>query len=270
MKFSHAIGYCSLMLAMGTSCTRNIAPQEPPASSPVVTVIPDGSAAEWSMPLRYTNSQYTLSYDITNDNRNIYVCIMTADPAMRHRIMKAGMTVYFDPKGKQKKKMSLVYPERNMDGINVPTVYNTDGFLNMDNGQHKLTDKMAGITIGLNPMSDSGALVYEVAVPLSRVLANGLSEKALKKNFSVGIVVNQLPGKRGVPGEGQGQRRGGGAPRVSFGGGMGMGSMGGGMGMGMGIGLGGGRGGMGGGRGDAQVPEDATWATFRLSVPGKK
>lgn len=269
MKFSHAIGYCSLMLALGTSCNRNIAPQEPTTSSNMVTIEPDGSAADWPMPLRYTNSQYTLSYSITNDNRNIYVCIMTSDPEMRHRIMKAGMTVYFDPKGKQKKKMALVYPERNMDGIKVPTVYNTNGFLNMDNGQHNLTDKMAGIKIGLNPMADSGALVYEVAVPLTRVLANGLSEKALKKNFSVGIVVNQLPGKRGGPGDGQGQRRGGGAPRVSFGGGMGMGSMGGsGMGMGMGIGLGGGRGGMGSGA--QQVPEDATWATFRFSVPEKK
>lgn len=271
MKFSHAIGYWSLMLAMGTSCNRNMAPGEQQAtSSAIIPIVPDGSAAEWPMPLRYTNSQYTLSYSVTNDSRNIYVCVMTADPEMRHRIMKAGMTVYFDPRGRQKKKMALVYPARNMDGIKVPTVYHTAGFLNMDNGQHQLTDKMAGISIGLNPMSDSGALVYEVAVPLNRVLANGLSEKALKKNFSVGIVVNQLPGKRGGPGEGQGQRRGGGMPGVSFGGGMGMGSMGGGMGMGMGIGLGGGRGGMGGGRSGAQVPEDATWTTFRLSVPGKK
>jgi len=178
------------------------------------------------------------------------------------------MTLYFDPKGKQKKKMALVYPERNMDGIKVPDVYNSDGFLNMDNGQHKLTDKMAGIKIGLNPMADNGALVYEVAVPLSRVLANGLSEKALRKNFSVGIVVNQLPGKRG--GDGQGQRRGGGGqPSVSFGGGVGMGGMSSGMGMGMGIGLGGR--GMGGGRGGAMMdPEDATWATFRFSAPEKK
>jgi hypothetical protein len=270
MKLSHAIGYCSLMLALGTSCNRNIAPQEHFPTSPVE---PDGNASEWTMPLRYANSQYTLTYSISNDSRNIYVCVMTTDAEMKHRIMKAGMTLYFDPKGKQKKKMALVYPERNMDGIKVPSVYNTEGFLNMDNGQHNLTDKMAGIKIGLNPMADSGALVYEVAVPLSRVLANGLSDKALKKNFSVGIVVNQLPGKRGGPGEGQGQRRGGGGvqPRVSFGGGMGMGGMGGGMGMGMGIGMGGGRGGMGGGRGGAQqVPEDATWATFRFSAPEKK
>ncbi|SFW12588.1 hypothetical protein [Chitinophaga sancti] len=308
MKLSHAIGYCSLMLALSTACHRKIAPQEPHTSSAVetgdkapggleadnhgagssaadrnatgavtgaqgpgvsgpVTIVPDGDASEWSLPLHYANSQYTLSYSISNDSRNIYVCIMTTNPEMRHRIMKAGMTLYFDPKGKQKKKMALVYPERNMDGIKVPTVYNSDGFLNMDNGQHNLTDKMAGIKIGLNPMADNGALVYEVAVPLSRVLANGLTEKALRKNFSVGIVVNQLPGKRGGPGDGQGQRGGGGMqPRVSFGGGVGMGGMSSGMGMGMGIGLGGGR----GGRGGIPDPEDATWASFRFAAPEKK
>lgn len=282
MKILHAIGYCSLMLALSTSCNRHTAPQEHPASSLAepsgsaetngpAAIVPDGNASEWEMPLRYANSQYTLSYSIINDSRNIYVCIMTTNPEMRHRIMKAGMTLYFDPKGKQKKKMALVYPERNMDGIKVPTVYNSDGFLNMDNGQHNLTDKMAGIKIGLNPMADNGALVYEVAVPLSRVLANGLSEKALRKNFSVGIVVNQLPGKRGGSGDGQGQRRGGGGqPRVSFGGGVGMGGMSSGMGMGMGIGLGGGRAGMGGGRGSVMDPEDAAWATFKFASPEKK
>ncbi|MBP1650507.1 MAG: hypothetical protein H6Q26_664 [Bacteroidetes bacterium] len=271
MKLSHAISYCSLLLALGTSCNRNIAPQERFQSSPID---PDGNASEWTMPLRYANSQYTLSYSITNDSRNIYICVMTSDPEMKHRIMKAGMSLYFDPKGKQKKKMALVYPERNMDGIKVPTVYNTDGFLNMENGQHNLTDKMTGIKIGLNPMADSG-LVYEAAIPLNRVLANGLSEKALRKSFSVGVMVNQLPGKRGGPGEGQGQgqRRGGGggSPRVSFGGGMGMGGMGSGMGMGVGMGMGGMRGGMGGGRGGAQqVEEDVTWTTFRFSAEEKK
>ena len=104
MKLSHAIGYCSLMLALGTSCNRNIAPQEHFPTSPVE---PDGNASEWTMPLRYANSQYTLTYSISNDSRNIYVCVMTTDAEMKHRIMKAGMTLYFDPKGKQKKKSSV-------------------------------------------------------------------------------------------------------------------------------------------------------------------
>ena len=105
-------------------------------------------------------------------------------------------------------------------------------------------------------------LVYEAIVPITAVLGHDLTDKALKKAFSIGIVVGALPDNRPYNERG-GAGQSGYRPRVSMGGG-------GVRGMGMGMAMGGMRGGGGGGRGRGgqttnQPREESYWYTFRFA-----
>ncbi len=76
------------------------------------SVIADGNPSKWQMPLRFANKDYTLLYNITNDKKNIYIVIVSKDDEMERRILKSGITIYFDSKGENNRKISLTYPER--------------------------------------------------------------------------------------------------------------------------------------------------------------
>lgn len=247
------------------SCSRDDAPQTHYQSTPVTA---DGQTDDWSLPLRFINPPHTLAFNVTNDAKNIYVVVMTKDERMQQRILRAGMDVFFDPKGKQNHSIGLSYPESNTDPndaafttpnpkaalLNEASVYNTSGFLNVENGQFNVNDKTTQIRIAMSFHSDS-TLVYEAIVPLYTLLRKGaLDPKTLKKNFSVGIVVGNLPDRSA---NNRNQGGGGGfRPRMGFGmGGMGMGG-----------------GGMRGGGGNRnsntnnQPKDESDWYTFRFAT----
>lgn len=186
------------------ACSQGTAPQGHYQATPIVA---DGQADDWPQPLRFTNPRHTYSFNITNDNRNLYVCIMTKDDRMQRRILKAGMDVFFDQKGQENHDIDLSYPESNTaDALSSPdsasskhalltaaTTFNTSGFLNIENGQFSKGDKACPIKVALALHADS-TLVYEAVVPLYTVLKRGgLDPKTLKKDFSVGIVIGALP-----------------------------------------------------------------------------
>jgi len=234
------IGSC--MLTMNTSCSHELAPQNHYQSE---TVSVDGNAGDWTLPLRYSNSEYTLSYNITNDDQNIYLCMLTKDDEMKRRILKAGMTLYFDPKAEKHKSISLAYPLPNNNRqqvndeaallLNADT-YNTTGFLGIENGRYSSTSNKNGIKLALRIDNDS-SLVYEASIPVNLLFKDGLNKKALKKNFSIGIITGVLADSRPPSGRYNDQRMTTNTPRMmprmGIGGGMrgmgmGMGRMGGG------------------------------------------
>jgi len=90
-------------------CVHKLAPQGHYQTTPVVA---DGIPNEWSLPLRFSNATYTFQYNVTNDDKNIYVCILSRDETTMVRMLRAGMTIYFDPKGNKSKDISLHYPLR--------------------------------------------------------------------------------------------------------------------------------------------------------------
>jgi hypothetical protein len=241
------------------------------------TVVVDGVPADWSLPLRFSNAAYTLQYNVTNDGKNLYVCVTSADEATQFRILRSGMTLYFDPKGDKKKEISLHFPiqkqpdpsaNRSRGGYGTNTsgasrdtrkeelllqsdYYNTTGFVDLENGQFGVTDTKGPIHVAIKLNSDDSLLVYEVAIPLKNILGPDWAAKAAKKNFSVGVVLDAVAGSGGGGGGG-GMRPGGFGMR-----GMGMGGM-----------RGGGMGGGGGRRygGQSAQKEDATWYQFRLAA----
>jgi len=275
MKPHSPVIYCLLFLSLyASSCSPKLAPEGHYQETPVIA---DGNTADWQVPLRFSNEKYTFQYNVTNDNTFIYVCVLSTDNATQRRILKDGMTLYFDPKGKKNTGISIAFPVRKDDSeenfnnyrnrngnpirpgnedslknswLLQSNYFDTKGFVNMDGGQYGINDKKSNIQVALKLNNDS-VLVYEAIIPIKNIMGTDLTPKEATKNFSVGIALNAAPG--------QGNNNGGGG-RPSFGG-MRGGMMGGGM---M-------RGGYGGGgrNNNSQrsqgAKEEDTWYTFRLS-----
>ncbi len=257
---------CSAILSgavLYSSCSHKLMPEGHFQDTPVIV---DGRINDWGLPLRFSNPEYSMQYAVTHDNKNFYVCIYSKYESMQMRILKAGMTIYFDPKGKKDKKMSLVFPikkpvdpaeNRNGNPIRSGDLkseidelllqsdyYNTTGFLNIGSGQFGINDKKNNIQVAIRFNEDS-SLVYEAAVPISYVLGADLKPGYVPANFSVGVAINQLPARNNNNGY---------RPRSSYGGGM--------RGMRMGGGGGGGRN-YGSGNNPNSKPEE-NWYQFSL------
>ncbi|OIQ97456.1 hypothetical protein GALL_204660 [mine drainage metagenome] len=267
-----------LVIIVFVSCTHNLAPQGQYQSSAIVA---DGNASEWEMPLRFANKYYTISYNITNDKKNIYIVVVSKDDEMEKRILRSGITIYFDPKGENNRKISLTYPERKAGVLNInprngrPIIndtsntkhamvlksdtYDVKGFYELQDGRFSVKDKRSKIQVGLKTDVDSG-LVYEAVIPINYVLENGLTDKALKKNFSIGIVVHENAVAANRRMENNSNNNSGMRPRISIGGGFGGFGYGG---VGMGIGMGGGRMRR---QGNDTLQEEIMWYQFRFTT----
>lgn len=282
MKPNSPIVHALLFLALcAVACSPRLAPEDHYQNTPVVA---DGSTADWQIPLRFSNEKYTLQYNVTSDRQFLYFCLLTTDNATQRRILKEGMTLYFDPKGKKNKDISISFPVkkddsednfnryRNRNGNPIrpgnedslknswllqSNYFDTKGFVNMEDGQYGINDKKCPIQVALKLNNDS-VLVYEAIIPIHILIGTELTPKQGSRNFSLGVVLNA------VISQGTGYNN---SPRPSFGGMRGMG-MGGGM---MGGGMRGGYGG-GGRNGNAQrqqgEKEEDTWYTFRFSYKG--
>ena len=255
---------------MVTGCARKLAPEGHYQDSPVVA---DGSTDDWSVPLRFSNESYTLQYNVTNDNKNLYVCVLSRDQVTQLRMLQSGMTIYFDPKGDKNKDIGLHFPllkpadpeanriryggavtndskARKEELLLQSDSYGTTGFFGIENGQFGVADPKSPFQVVMKLSNQDSLLVYEVVIPIKNVLGMEVGDRTKKKNFSVGIVLNAVA----LP---AGGRSGG--TRPSFGGGGG----------GMHMSMGGMRGGGGrrnyntSGNGPASK-EEADWYTFRL------
>ena len=252
-------------------CLHKMAPDGHYQETPVVA---DGSAGDWSLPLRFSNESYTLQYNVTNDNKNIYICILSRDEGTAFRMLRAGMTVYFDPKGGEDETIGLHFPLRkqpdpdrvrlrsgapltNHDNKNEKEelllqsdFYGTTGFSGIENGQFGVADPKSPFQVAMKLNNQDSLLVYELVVPIKNVLGMDLNARTKKRNFSVGIILNAVQAWGG-------NRNGGNRP--SFGGGGG----------GMHMSMGGGRGGGGGrrnynGSNNTVSKEETSWYKFRL------
>jgi hypothetical protein len=258
----------SLCLA---ACSHKMAPVGHYQTTPVVA---DGIPDDWTLPLRFANANYTLQYNVTNDNRNIYICALSRDEQTMLRMLRAGITVYLDPKGQNGRNISLHYPLRKQPDPNVrdrngepltnqndssfrqellehSDSYGTTGFSGIENGQFAVGDTKSPIRVAIQFSHHDSLLVYEAIIPIVNVFGADLSSRNPKKPVSIGVVLN-TPSGQTVAGS---QRHNGG---------------------GRGIGVNGMHfGGNGGGSSrrnynanpdDPPIREDANWYLFRLAT----
>lgn len=251
-----------------TACTHKLAPVAHYQETPVVA---DGNPDDWSLPLRFANADYTLQYNITNDNRNIYICIISRNDPTIIRMLRAGITLYFDPKGQTDRGISLHYPLRKppepavRDRDQEPLVaaidsgwkaellrqsdaYGTTGFIGIDNGQFGVKDNKSPIRVRMHLNNHDSLLVYEAIVPIANLLGpGGYGNRPQKKAFSIGVVLNTPSGLRNL----ENSRHRGGR----------------GLGLGMnGLHMGGGHRNNGNDGNNPPVREDASWYQFRFAV----
>ena len=60
--------------------------------------------------LRFCDKKSKLQYSISNDSKNIYICIKATDEQYQAKIIRAGMQINIDTSGKEGQQMSISYP----------------------------------------------------------------------------------------------------------------------------------------------------------------
>jgi hypothetical protein len=253
-------------ITLGPGCAHPLAPVGHYQDSPIVA---DGNADDWGFPLRFSNAEHTFQYSVTNDKKNIYICLISNDPAAQSRMLRSGVSLYFDPKGEKNKNITLEFPikktDENANNYGNPiqasgtkstldqlllqsNYFNTIGFVNIENGQYAVGDKKSNIQVALK-LHDDSTLVYEAIVPVNDIPGVDPYGKNASKNFSVGISVTSTATRN--------NNNYNNSPRPSFG-------------M-RGMRMGGGGGGYRGGSQRNQPPkEQVEWYQFRLAFSNAK
>lgn len=72
----------------------------------------DGLKAAWPIPIYFNNSTM-LSFSVSNDQKNLYLCFKTTDELIQMRILRAGMQVWIDTTSRKKNKLGILYPIQN-------------------------------------------------------------------------------------------------------------------------------------------------------------
>jgi len=198
-----------------TACSTKLAPLGHYQTTPVVA---DGNSDDWTLPLRFANATYTLQYNITNDTKNIYICALSRDETTILRMLRAGITVYVDPKGQNARDISLHFPLRKQPDPNIHNrngepltnsndsgwkeellrqsdSYGTTGFSGIENGQFAVTDTKNPIRVAIQLSRHDSLLVYEAVIPIQNVPGAALTTRNPKKTFSIGIVLNTPSGQ---------------------------------------------------------------------------
>jgi hypothetical protein len=238
-------------------------------------VIADGKSKEWDLHNMSFDNDSKISYEITNDDTNLYVLITTIDRTSQTKILRAGMSVFIDPAAKKNETEAVNFPIGSGDApgmdegqrttpvqqgqpgdkpdlqqmrakalINA-NQYTLSGFSKGSGGYGINEENAAGVTVKID-IDSSGEMVYEAVLPMRSLIQHGFTTRA-GAPISVGFKINALPKPAMNPGGGSGYSGGGGGMRGGGGGGMRGGGMGGrGMGGG-GMRGGGGRGGTSGG-----------------------
>lgn len=242
------IRYTSILLTLFTigSCSSTIYQ----ATWQSKTVVADGSPDEWQLPLRYSDSESGLQYNITNDESHIYICIRATEQPIQMKIMSSGMEIWLDPSGKNKETAGIQFPlpvnhgqkpksenmppdmksGKNPGRMNMAEQFKLEepqlklsGFLPEYNGTFKVSN-LNGVKAAIN-WDEQNTMTYELAIPIHSFYTHDIA--SLNDNPVIGfkINVNAITGMRNSP-NGGGKREGppGGAgqgPGGGPGGGMG-------------------------------------------------
>jgi uncharacterized membrane protein YgcG len=252
------LGIGVLQLAIAGSCYAQNKPAQDKLQAPPPNIAIDGDIKEWGDSLRYYNQEKQLNYSLANDQDNLYMAIRVNDRSEQIRILRAGLTLSIDTRGKKKETFSITFPvgDQSAEGI-AETAQdlqggNSDvkqedrdelmrarltklreirvtGFKDIES-ETMTTSNTYGFKVAIDYDKD-GYLIYEAAIPLKFFHADDITKNEWAFNFKINGITK--PGQNKGGPEQDGMTRGGGGG--GFGGG------------------GGGRGGRGGGRGGQRM-----------------
>jgi hypothetical protein len=80
-------------------------------------IMTDGIPTEWSLPLRFSDTESGLQYNITNDTDNLYICIRSTEASTQMRMITTGTDIWIDPNGKYKHITGIHFPVNTRDDL---------------------------------------------------------------------------------------------------------------------------------------------------------
>jgi len=171
---------------------------------PLHPIVVDGNLKDWGDSLGYYNEAKKINYALADDKENLYFAIRIENRAQQEQAMHNGITLAFNPEGKKKEMYSLTFPSPDRDENNLFAMPKADhaiteqqlkqedmderrkadllklrdirvkGFPDVET-DHITTANTYGIKTVLQ-FDDSGALVYEAAIPI-KMLHSDLNSK---------------------------------------------------------------------------------------------
>jgi hypothetical protein len=179
----------------------------------------DGKPGEWPDPLSYLDEKTKLSYQISNDLRNLYICMRVTDAATKIKIIRSGMEFRIDTLGKKAFPVAFLFPLANQivlmkdprgefqpgdrgDQSNRPVMkqkilspantFQLAGFKQLRDGSYSLIENTTGITSAI-AIDSLGALCYEAVIPFSTFFKDHLDSEDTARVFAYKIIINGLP-----------------------------------------------------------------------------
>ncbi len=210
------------------------------ATMTTITSQKESEVAEGALPYRYYNSKEKIRYHVLHDSENLHLKIGTVDKAATMKIMRGGLTVYFDAEAKKNETVYLQYPvmgspkmhrslggdkpeppaggempERPQGGMN--NMIHIPGNAIFYNGSEQqdfnVNQENSAIKVSIEQVSEE-ELNYDLVIPFDKIFPQGNVTE-----FSVGIVsgIVNVPDMGGAGGPPNGA---GGPPQGGSGGGM--------------------------------------------------
>jgi len=234
-------------------------------------------------PLPYSVKEEYVRYSISNDEKNLYILLTTANRQEQQKMIEGGMSVWVNTKGDQSNgdAVGIGYPLNDQNDRDRQLMQQAQP-QRYQNKTVKLEDKHTYALYGFNKdttipsfnygdsnsvgvnmrmdYNNRGELIYEAAIPLQSLYPGHAPGTPYSTgNLAVGIFIEPLPSGSRVA-------RGGGGGGPGFGIGLGTGFGGFGSGVGMGMGVSHEFGGVGGRRpGKTLFDEAQIWQVLRLA-----
>lgn len=180
----------------------------------------------------YYDEDSKVSYQVFNDEANLYINLKTFDKMAIVKILKSGLSIYFDETGKKNETVAVEYPLHNknfdfkqlrpQNGKNgssnfdvnqlLQSVPNSAVLINNENRQSfNLELNSTNISVKLEAIEtelDEG-LTYKLKIPLRDITEKPITSL---ENFSIGIVTGEIKTPQAQSGGGRPAGVGGGRP----------------------------------------------------------
>ncbi len=145
-------------------------------------IVVDGRSADWLDALTYVE-EFNISVGMANDTDFLYVCAVVGNPLVRMRVMRQGLTVWFDPKDGRKKSLGIRFPLGSQGRRERPAEFGEESdmeilqrvfllslneleILGPDRTDVRRINKTEAKGVDVAMSVSSGLLVYELKVPL--------------------------------------------------------------------------------------------------------
>src|SRR5881396_2884782 len=86
--------------------------EKKPGTSDTLSVkhLLDGSIDEWPVNKFETDKETSIRYAVDNDDKNLYMALMVTDNMTQIKMMRMGMNMYIDIRGKKKENKWVEFP----------------------------------------------------------------------------------------------------------------------------------------------------------------